>query len=59
MDSSRGRGAGLYTPSLVMAVRAIRNVADRTRSRSRIEVCRSARRMDFSCELPGSVIWAV
>src|SRR5680860_505692 len=47
------------TSSLVTAVRAIRNVAVRTWSRSRIDVCRSARRVDFSCAMPGSVILAV
>jgi len=58
-SSDSSRAVVPDTSSLVTAVRAIRNVAVRTMSRSRIEVCRSARRVDFSFEVLSSVISAV
>ena len=58
-SSDSSRAVVPDTSSLVTAVRAIRNVAVRTWSRARMEVCRSARSVDFSCEVTGSVIWAV
>ena len=58
-SSDSSRAVVPDTSSLVIAVRAIRNVSERTLSCSRIELCRSERRVNFSCDVPGSVIWAV